>query len=146
VTTAVATAIELGSHGIAHDARPYTRREGRSSEKRREPGGRMVRLANIETVREYQVNGPKSVELGQGTHLRCVAYFFKSGQRLGPTRHCSDTVMYVVRGRARIRIGDREEEGRAGDLFMAGDGDEVWIGNTGRDELILFAVAATVFP
>jgi hypothetical protein len=29
---------------------------------------------------------------------------------------------------------------------MAGDGDEVWIGNTGRDELILFAVAATVFP
>jgi mannose-6-phosphate isomerase-like protein (cupin superfamily) len=146
VTTAVATAIELGSHGIVHDARPYTRREGRSSEKRREPGGRMVRLANIETVREYQVNGPKSVELGQGTHLRCVAYFFKSGQRLGPTRYCSDTVMYVVRGRARIRIGDREEEGRSGDLFMAGDGDEVWIGNTGRDELILFAVAATVFP
>ncbi len=106
----------------------------------------MVRLANIETVREYQVNGPKSVELGQGTHLRCVAHFFKSGQRLGPTRHGSDTLMYVVRGRARIRIGDREEEGRAGDLFMAGDGDEVWIGNTGRDELILFAVMVTVFP
>jgi mannose-6-phosphate isomerase-like protein (cupin superfamily) len=146
VTTAAATAIKLGSHGIVQDARPYKRREGRSSEKRREPGGRVVRLANIETVREYQVNGPKSVELGQGTHLRCVAYFFKAGQRLGPTHHCSDTVMYVVRGRARIRIGDREEEGRAGDLFMAGDGDEVWIGNAGRDELILFAVAATVSP
>ncbi|MGH7404505.1 MAG: cupin domain-containing protein [Candidatus Methylomirabilales bacterium] len=105
-----------------------------------------MRLANIETVREYQVNGPKSVELGQGTHLRCVAYFFKAGQRLEPTRHGSDTLMYVVRGRARIRIGDREEEGRAGDLFMAGEGDEVWIGNAGRDELILLAVVATVLP
>jgi quercetin dioxygenase-like cupin family protein len=52
--------------------------------------------------------------------------------------------MYVVRGRARVRIGDQEEEGRAGDLFIGGDGDEVWIGNAGRDELILFAVVATV--
>jgi len=106
----------------------------------------VVRLANIETVREYQVNGPKSVELGQGTHLRCVAYFFKAGQRLGPTRHSGETLFHVVRGRARVRIGDREEEGRAGDLFMAGDGDEIWIGNAGRDELILFAVVVTVFP
>ena len=43
-----------------------------------------------------------------------------------------------------VRIGDQEEEGRAGDLFMGGDGDEVWIGNAGRDELILFVVVATV--
>lgn len=105
----------------------------------------MVRLANIETVREYQVNGPKSVELGKGRHLSCIAYFFKAGQRLGPTRRSGDTLMYVVRGRARVRIGDQEEEGRAGDLFMGGDGDEVWIGNAGRDELILFAVVTTVY-
>jgi quercetin dioxygenase-like cupin family protein len=144
MTTAAATGIEVGSHGIIHDARPHKRREGRG--KRGEPGGKVVRLANIETVREYQVNGPKSVELGQGTHLRCVAYFFKAGQRLGPMHHSGETLLHVVRGRARIRIGDREEEGRARDLFMAGDGDEVWIGNAGRDELILFVVVATVSP
>jgi quercetin dioxygenase-like cupin family protein len=106
----------------------------------------VVKLANIDAVREYQVNGPKSVELGQGKHLRCVAYFFKAGQRLGPTRHPGEILLHVVRGRARVRIGDREEEGRAGDLFMAGDGDAVSIGNAGRDELILVGVMITVFP
>jgi quercetin dioxygenase-like cupin family protein len=103
----------------------------------------VLKLVNIETVREYQVNGPKSVELSKGRQLSCVAYFFKAGQRLGPARYCGDTLMYVIRGRARLRIGDQEEEGRAGDLFMAGDGDAVSIGNAGRDELILLAVVAT---
>jgi quercetin dioxygenase-like cupin family protein len=146
VTIPAARAIGRGSHGIVHDARPYTRGERGSSRKRGEPGGRVVRLANIETVREYQMNGPKSVELGQGKHLRCVAYFFKAGQRLGSMRHSGEILFHVVRGRARVRIGDREEEGRSGDVFMAGDGDVVSIGNAGRDELILFAVMVTVFP
>lgn len=103
-----------------------------------------MKLANIEAVRQYQVNGPKAVEVAKGTDLRCVAYFFKAGQRLGLTRHSADTFFYIVRGRARVRIGSHEEEGRGGDLFMAGERDEVSIGNAGRDELILFAVVATV--
>jgi len=101
-----------------------------------------VKLANIDAVREYKVNGPKRVELGRGRHFGCLAYFFKAGQRLGPQRHDADTLLYIVRGRARIRIANQEDDGRAGDVFMAGGEDEVWVGNAGRDEMILLAVVA----
>ena len=102
-----------------------------------------MKLANIEAVRQYGVDRPQSVELGRGAHLSSLAYFFKAGQRLGLQRPSSDTLLYIVRGRARVRISTTEDDGRAGDLFMARGDDEVWIGNSGRDELIVFAVMAT---
>lgn len=105
-----------------------------------------MKLANIDAVREYRVNGPKTVDLGRGMHLTCLAHFFKAGQRLGPARRVTDTLFYIVRGRARVRIADQEEDGRPGDLFLAGGTEEFSIGNSGRDEMILLAVAATPPP
>lgn len=105
-----------------------------------------MKLANIDAVREYKVNGPNTVPLRGGTHLSCLAHFFKAGQRLGPARHVTDTLFYIVRGRARIRIANQEEDGRPGDLFLAGGQQEVWIGNSGRDEMILLTVLATPRP
>ena len=101
-----------------------------------------MKLANIEAVREYAVEGPKGVELGHSEDLRCLAYFFKAGQRLGPMHHAADILFYIVRGRARVRIAHREEDGRSGEIFIGQAGEEVWIGNHGRDELIVLAVLA----
>ena len=105
-----------------------------------------MKLANIDSVREYTVDGANTVELGRRAHLRCLAYFFKAGQRLRPQAYGSDALLYVVRGRARVRIGDHEEEGRAGDVFMAGAAQDIAIGNAGRDELIVFAAVAADDP
>jgi quercetin dioxygenase-like cupin family protein len=99
-----------------------------------------MKLATIEAVREYAVEGPKGVELGHSKDLRCLAYFFKAGQRLGPVHHAADTLFYIVRGRARMRIGNREEGGRSGEIFIGQAGEEIGIGNDGRDELIVLAV------
>lgn len=106
-----------------------------------ETGG-VMKLANLEAVREYAVEGPKGVELGHSAHLRCLAYFFKAGQRFGPVRHPTDLLCYIVRGRARVRIGTQDETGRSGEVFLGQAGEEVWIGNDGRDELIVLTVLA----
>jgi quercetin dioxygenase-like cupin family protein len=103
----------------------------------------MAKLANIEAVREYAVDAPKTAELGRRPQLRCFAYFFKAGQRLAPQTSGGDALLFIVRGRARVRIGDREEEGRAGDVFMAAEAEAIAIGNTGRDELIVLAAIAS---
>ncbi|MFQ5839734.1 MAG: cupin domain-containing protein [Candidatus Methylomirabilales bacterium] len=105
-----------------------------------------MRLPNVESVREFGEGGPHLAPLGRAGPVRCFAYFFKSGQRLGPERREETLSLYVIRGRVRVTGEGHEEEGHSGDVFLIPAGEAYAVTNAGRDELVVFATVVTDHP